>query len=165
MNMVRRTGEVAPAVAAYKTVLRDVLDRRPSGMRKRLAEALGKNRSFVSQVANPAYPTPLPAVHVEAVMEICHFSPAERKAFVAAYAAAHPRRAPRLDGGRDHARQRTMSVRLPDLGDERRNRELDRLVHELVARIVRIVEPGDDDVRSAQETRETVPRQPRGKRP
>ena len=156
---VRRPGEPSPAVAAYKTILRDVLDRRPSGMRKRLAEALGKNRSFVSQIANPAYPTPLPAAHVEAVMEICHFSPAERAAFMEAYAAAHPR-APRREG--DHGRQRTMPVRLPDLGDERRNRELDRLVHELVARIVRIVEP--DDVRPAQEARETAPRQPRGKR-
>ena len=32
-------------IAAYKAILRDVLDRRPSGMRQRLAEALGKNRS------------------------------------------------------------------------------------------------------------------------
>lgn len=135
---VRRAGEPSPAVAAYKTVLRDVLDRRPSGMRKRLAEALGKNRSFVSQIANPAYPTPLPAAHVEAVIEICHFSPAEREAFLAAYAVAHPKRGVRAD----HTRHRTMSIRLPDLGDERRNRELDRLVHELVARIVRLVEPG-----------------------
>jgi len=43
-------------IAAYKAILRDVLDKRPSGMRQRLAEALGKNRSFITQIANPAYP-------------------------------------------------------------------------------------------------------------
>ena len=41
------------AVAAYKRILADVLDRRPSGTRQRLAAALGKNRSFVSQITNP----------------------------------------------------------------------------------------------------------------
>ena len=52
-----------PTVAAYKRVLQDVLERRPSGMRQRLAEALGKNRSFISQISNPTYPTPIPAQH------------------------------------------------------------------------------------------------------
>ena len=47
-----------------RRILQDVLDRRPSGMRQRLAEALGKNRSFISQISNPAYPTPIPAQHL-----------------------------------------------------------------------------------------------------
>ncbi len=41
------------AVAAYKAVFKAVLDKRPSGMRLRLADALGKNRSFISQISNP----------------------------------------------------------------------------------------------------------------
>ena len=79
-------------VAAYKRVLQDVLERRPSGMRQRLAEALGKNRSFISQISNPIYPTPIPAQHVESILEICHFSPPERERFLDAYRRAHPQR-------------------------------------------------------------------------
>src|SRR5215470_562195 len=82
----------SPTVAAYKRVLQQVLDRRPSGMRQRLAEALGKNRSFISQISNPVYPTPIPAQHVERIFEICHFSKEEKKLFLAAYRRAHPRR-------------------------------------------------------------------------
>ena len=54
-----------------------VLDRRPSGTRQRLADALGKNRSFVSQITNPAYQTPIPAQHFDPIFEICHFSAQE----------------------------------------------------------------------------------------
>ena len=53
------------AIAAYKNLVKAVLDLRPSGTRQRLAVALGKNRSFVSQIANPAYPMPIPAQHLE----------------------------------------------------------------------------------------------------
>ena len=85
--------EAAPeAVALYKRLLQAVLEKRPSGMRQRLAEALGKNRSFISQISNPAYPTPIPAQHVDAILEICHFAPAEREQFLAAYRRAHPQR-------------------------------------------------------------------------
>mgnify|MGYP000606055132 CR=1 FL=1 len=49
------------AVAAYKRMLADIIEKRPSGTRQRLAAALAKNRSFVSQITNPAYATPIPA--------------------------------------------------------------------------------------------------------
>ena len=75
-----------PDVATYKTVLKRVLDNRPSGMRQRLAEAIGKNRSFVSQISNPAYQVPIPARHVGLIFEICHFAPQERAAFLKVYA-------------------------------------------------------------------------------
>src|SRR6516164_830011 len=86
----------APAgpVADYKTVLKAVLENRPSGMRQKLAEAIGKNRSFVSQISNPAYQVPIPARHVALVFEICHFSAQEREAFLRAYSRAHPGRFP-----------------------------------------------------------------------
>jgi hypothetical protein len=79
-------------VAAYKRVLQEVLDGRPSGMRQRLAEALRKNRSFISLISNPGYPTPIPVQHIEPIFEICHFSPRERERFLVAYRTAHPRR-------------------------------------------------------------------------
>jgi hypothetical protein len=140
---LRRPKETPAAIAAYKTILRDALDRRPSGMRKRLAEALGKNRSFVSQIANPAYPTPIPPGHIDAILDLCHFSPTERVAFLSAYASAHPRRAASRPDAVDapFARTRTLVLRVPDLGDEARNREFDRLVQDLAARIARLAEP------------------------
>src|ERR1700721_2679345 len=79
-------------IAAYKAILRDVLDRRPSGMRQRLAEALGKNRSFITQIANPAYQTPIPAQHVHAITQVCHFSVQERGRVLNPYHRAPPRR-------------------------------------------------------------------------
>ena len=49
--------------------------------------ALGKNRSFVSQITNPAYATPIPVRHLETIFEICHFSPKPtRGRFLDAYA-------------------------------------------------------------------------------
>ena len=65
----------ANPVTAYKTLLASIIDRRPSGTRQRLADALAKNRSFVTQITNPAYATPVPASHLDVIFEICHFSP------------------------------------------------------------------------------------------
>jgi hypothetical protein len=131
--------DAAPStgVAAYKSVLREVLERRPSGMRRRLAEALGRNPSFVSQIANPNYPTPIPATHVETILEICHFSAAEKARFLAAYEAAHPRRARLVHEGPRH---RVVALRVPDLNDAKKNKLMDELMHDVAARIARIVE-------------------------
>ena len=74
-------------VADYKVILRRVLDNRPSGTRLKLAAALGKNRSFVTQITNPAYLVPIPAKHVAIIFEVCHLSGAERTAFLEAYGA------------------------------------------------------------------------------
>ena len=114
-------------VAAYKRILQQVLDRRPSGMRQRLAEALGKNRSFISQISNPNYATPIPVQHVERIFEICHFSKEEKKLFLAAYRRAHPRRLQGNGQGEGHPARR-VTVTLPDLGDAQKNRKLDALI-------------------------------------
>jgi hypothetical protein len=129
----------ATPVAAYKKILRAVLDRRPSGMRQRLAEALEKNRSFISQISNPIYPTPIPAQHVDAILDICHFSKAERAAFLAAYERAHPRRARHPH---DVHRWRVVTLRVPDFNDADRNQQLDRLLHDMATRLGRLVEGG-----------------------
>ena len=105
-------------IAAYKAILRDVLDKRPSGMRQRLAEALGKNRSFITQIANPAYQTPIPAQHVHPIIQVCHFSVQERDRFLDAYHRAHPRRLLLL---KERERNRRLTLMLPDLGSEQKN--------------------------------------------
>jgi hypothetical protein len=125
------------AVARYKTIFQHVLDTRPSGTRQRLAGALGKNRSFVSQIANPAYSTPIPARHIETIFEICHFSPEERRRFLDAYSAAHPRRVP---AHRENRRLRPHTIYLPDFGNEAQNRELDRMVGDFVQRLTKLVD-------------------------
>ena len=123
------------AVIAYKRLLAEIIDRRPSGTRQRLATALAKNRSFVSQITNAAYPTPIPASHLAQIFEVCHFSSPERQEFTRLYARAHPKkmlseRPPRPAG----------AVELPDLGDETRNRKLHGLVSAFVRDIARLIE-------------------------
>jgi hypothetical protein len=124
-------------VADYKIILRRVLDNRPSGTRLKLAAALGKNRSFVSQITNPAYLVPIPAKHVAIIFEVCHLSAAERAAFLAAYGRAHPGR---LRAPHREARTRTVAVTVPDLGDDKKNRALDQLVVDFAARLARYAE-------------------------
>ena len=113
-----------------------MLEARPSGTRQRIATALAKNRSFVTQITSPAYDTPIPARHVDLVMEICHFSPVERGAFLAAYARAHPSRhaSPRVE-----PRTRAHVVYLPDLGSEDKNRRLDALIGDFVEKLAGLI--------------------------
>jgi len=120
------------AIRSYKTVLANVIERRPSGTRQRLADSLGKNRSFVTQITSPAYSVPIPARHIDAIMAVCHFSPAERDQFLAAYAIAHPGKVPIGAGLR---RMRHLVLSVPDLGDDKQNAALDRAITEFVQRI------------------------------
>jgi hypothetical protein len=124
-------------VAAYKRVLQEVLDGRPSGMRQRLAEALRKNRSFISLISNPGYPTPIPVQHIEPIFEICHFSPRERERFLVAYRTAHPHRLQLLK--EEHDRLRQLTVTVPDLGTDVRNRQLEAIVKEFADKVARLL--------------------------
>ena len=78
------------ALAAYKALLRDLINQRPSGTRQRIAKVLGTHKSFISQVTNPALKVPLPAQHVEPIFRICHFSTEEQRSFLKLYRQAHP---------------------------------------------------------------------------
>ncbi|CUU15615.1 hypothetical protein ABIB94_001729 [Bradyrhizobium sp. JR7.2] len=124
-------------VAEYKIILRKVLDNRPSGTRLKLAAALGKNRSFVSQITNPAYLVPIPAKHVAVIFDVCHPSSAERAAFLDAYGRAHPGR---LRAPHREARTRVITVTVPELGDDKKNRALEQLIVDLAAQLARFAE-------------------------
>jgi len=91
----------ASAVAAYKRIFKEVLDSRPSGMRIRLAHAMGKNRSFVSQISNPAYPVPVPVQHLNTIFEVCHFPPAAKEAFLRVWNPVAARYGLKQDSPRD----------------------------------------------------------------
>jgi hypothetical protein len=122
-------------VADYKRLLQIVCDNRPSGTRGRLAVALGTNRSFVSQLVNPAYAMPIPAQHLETIFEVCHFSPADRAAFLAVYDNAHPGR---REPGEPAAGSRVISLTVPDLGNARRNQAVDALIAEYGRHVARL---------------------------
>jgi hypothetical protein len=132
-----RTVADPSAVADYKRILQQVLENRPAGTRLRLAEALGKNRSFISQIANPNYSVPIPAAHVERIFETCHFLAGEKVEFLSAYRRAHPHRAP---GNSGEARWREIVLRAPDLRDREKNKQLDELMKEMLQRVLRLME-------------------------
>jgi hypothetical protein len=127
------------AVAEYKRILARVLENRPSGTRQRLAVALGKNRSFVSQIANPTYQTPIPVQHLDVIFEICLFPATDRKAFLEAYGRAHPGKLERTRHRKDH-RLRPVTVYVPDLNNDAKNHALDRLLADIAARIGKLTE-------------------------
>jgi hypothetical protein len=136
-----RSGEIN-WVAEYKRILLRVLDLRPSGMRQRLADALGANRSFISQITNPAYPVPIPPRHVELILDACRFPDADRRAFLAAYERAHPGRLqPHVPS--PHLRHVTLYV--PDLNDSAKNAELDKMLGDMATRIAALISGQSDD--------------------
>jgi hypothetical protein len=126
-------------VRAYKQLLQSCLDRRLSGTRQKIATALGKHKSFVSQITNPAYPAPVPARHLATIFEICHFSAEERAAFMAAYRAAHPRRGQAAGHDADDESEHVILIRVPNLGDARLQRELEETIRHTASRIVALL--------------------------
>lgn len=135
--------EPGSLVAAYKQILRDVLETRPAGIRRRLAEVLAKNRSFITHLSNPVYATPIPAQYVESIFAVCHFSSAEREQFLVAYELAHPGK---LARPAPNAPLRTIELRLPDLEDPVRNAQLDRLLQDLALRIAHLVQAAEPEM-------------------
>lgn len=135
--MVEPQPQSVSAVADYKKILSDVIDRRPSGTRQRLSAALGKNRSFVSQITNPSYAVPIPAAHLDIIFEVCHFSLEERRNFISAYLLAHPNRPAPI-----HATHKVKAhtVYLPDLGDDDRNARLHTLISDFVRQVAKLFE-------------------------
>jgi hypothetical protein len=129
-------------IRAYKDVLSRVLENRPSGARQRLADALGKHRSFVTQITSPAYATPIPHKHIATIFAVCHFSPAERDAFMAAYRKAHRGK---LDIGEPTLRTRHLTLLVPDLGDAKQNTAFDKAVTEFIGKMAGLMRPSGGD--------------------
>lgn len=120
------------AIRAYKEALSKLIDKRPSGTRQRLADALGKHRSFVTQITSTAYGTPVPVKHLPTIFAVCHFSADERKLFLEAYSTAHPDRRADVGGG---VRMRHLAIMVHDLGDDRKNRLFDEALAEFAHKL------------------------------
>ncbi len=128
-------------VREYKTVLRELVDLRPSGTRQKIAEALGKHKSFVSQITNPTYPVPIPAGDVSVIAKVCHLSPSEKQRFLSAYQAAHPNRKAGASGSAASKRSvsdngRQMSIMLPNLGDPELEQQLEDSIRQTAKRMI-----------------------------
>jgi hypothetical protein len=129
------------AIRAYKLILEGVLDQRPSGTRQRLADALGKHRSFVTQMTSTSYATPIPQRHLATVFAVCHFTPEERDSFLAAYRVAHRGK---LELAEFTPRTRHLNLLVPDLGNDKANGNFDKAIGEFVTRMVELLrKPGD----------------------
>ncbi len=136
-NGGRSSSAAAEQVAAYKVILKEYIDRRPSGLRQKLATALGKHKSFISQITGPSYAMPIPVQHLATIFDICHFSLVERKAFLAAYAAAHPNALRRASGVAEPARKgnKTLSIEVPVLGDAAKQKEAEDLIQQFARKV------------------------------
>ena len=125
-------------VAEYKLILRRVLDNRPSGTRLKLAAALGKNRSFVTQITNPAYPVPIPAKHVVDHLRSLPSVRRRARGVPRSLWTRASRTAARAAPRGAHAQPSRSTV--PDLGDDKKNRALEKLVVDFAARLARYAE-------------------------
>ena len=134
-----RTASREELVAAYKRLLQEFIDRRPSGLRLKIAKAIGKHRSFVSQITNPSYPIPVPSRHLETIFRICHLAPEERQSFMAAYEAAHPRHprdARRLP--RRVRERRVIEIDLPVVDDPALEREMEEFLRHMARQLEKL---------------------------
>jgi hypothetical protein len=131
-------------IKAYKALLTHIIDNRPAGTRQRLADALGKHRSFITQITSSFYPTPVPERHLSTIFSVCQFTDQERRNFLSFYDVAHPKRPKHKQ---DFRSMRQLSILVPDLGEGTANRKFDEAVTEFALRIgALLAEQGAPDI-------------------
>ncbi len=126
-------------VADYKRLLRELIARRPSGTRRRMAAAFGTHPSFISQITNPALRVPLPAQHVPALFRTCHFSAEEQGQFLALYARAHPAQAVAIDELAAVERD-GLRIALPPFADAEVRRDVEETIRAFADRVIRLAQ-------------------------
>jgi hypothetical protein len=122
-------------IRRYKTILQQVVDRRPSGIRLKIAEGIGRNKSFISQITNPNYATPVPKRHLQLIFELAHFTPAEKSEFLSCYQRAHPRVGARVTGHESTADTRVLRLQLPRLDSTKSEAKVDNMVRDFAHRL------------------------------
>lgn len=127
-------------VANYKRILQEFINRRPSGTRIKIANALNKNKSFVSQITNPSYTIPVPAIHLGAIFDICRFSGKERETFLKAYTAAHPNYQYRVETPQpEETGSRQLVIEVPIIDDPDRQSQLEEMIKNFADQIFSLV--------------------------
>ncbi len=140
------------AVARYKTLLREAIDRRPSGLRGRLARALGKHKSFITQITSPAYSVPIPAKDLPTILIVCHLSNDERAQFLDAYQVAHPERARRAVAPPRLAHE--LRIALPSFRADATARSVETLILDFAARVITLAQQAEGATDQAKPDRE-----------
>ncbi|WP_088348130.1 MULTISPECIES: hypothetical protein [Rhodomicrobium] len=130
-------------IAEYKALLRLYLDRRPSGTRQKLAEALGTHKSFISQITNPSYRVPLPAQHIPALFKVCHFSLEEQRRFMEIYARAHPGQYGAIEELASLEAD-VLRIPLPQFADPGRRHEVELMIRDFAERLIALVRDAED---------------------
>ncbi len=104
-------------------------------MRQKMAKALGKHKSFVSQITNPSYSVPIPVQHLDTIFVICHFSQDEVERFLAFYIAAHPEHKNRINISKQYVnRFKTLTIHVPILDDLVKQKQLETRILEFADR-------------------------------
>lgn len=132
--------EKADLIRAYKIVLRDALEARPSGIRLRIANTIGKNKSFISQITNPRYKTPLPEQYVDRILEVVRLTPRERDRFLEIYRRAHPGEDQASAERKEEGVTRVLRIELPKLGSRTLERKLDALLIEIAQDMSKLID-------------------------
>ena len=128
-------------IEVYKGLLQEYLNRRPSGTRMKIATALNKNKSFVSQITNPNYSIPIPATHLAKILEICRFSAKERETFLKAYTDAHPNYKYRIDKteSKKASSNRQITIDIPVLEDSVLQAKIEQMIKDYALQLFSLV--------------------------
>lgn len=122
-------------VVAYKVFLRELVEKRPSGTRQKMATAFGTHPSFISQITNPTLKVPLPAQHIPVLFQVCHFTPEEQARFLDMYRAAHPSQSGSIEELAEGDRN-VVKIVLPVFDDPQTRAEVEMLIRDHAERVI-----------------------------
>jgi hypothetical protein len=129
-------------IRGYKSILQQVVDRRPSGIRIKIAESIGRNKSFISQITNPNYSTPVPKRHLALIFELTHFTAEEKAEFLGYYRSAHPRVGARAGDQPRGGETRSLRLQLPRLASAQQEAKFDSMVRDFAHRLSDLMRSG-----------------------
>ncbi|MFP3921063.1 MAG: hypothetical protein ACLFU3_05075 [Dichotomicrobium sp.] len=136
--MADGSSDTQDAIIEYKTLLRQYIDRRPSGTRQKLAEAFGTHKSFISQIINPTYRVPLPAQHIPALFRVCHLNAQEQRDFLEVYARAHPGQYGAIEDLASVEKD-VLRIPLPEFDDPERRQQVEQLIKDFAERVIALM--------------------------
>ena len=108
-------------------------------MRQKIAQVLGTHKSFISQITNPNDPTPIPARHLDAIIDVCHMSPAEQQSFIDNYRLAHPNQTQTLLDKSQQRHYKTLHIQIPLLADAHKQQQLESYIQDTVRKLCDLV--------------------------
>ncbi len=139
--MTEARTEKAKLISQYKEMLQELIDKRPAGLRGQLAVALGKHKSFISQITNPIYRVPIPARDLQTIFDICNLSTEERGTFLDLYNRAHVTNI-ELSGLEKRVTSE-IKISLPAFDNPALTREVQNLIQEFSERLISLARTAD----------------------